>query len=183
MSTFVFEQSCKTLLPGYAGLSESAHAKQISNLALLTRAMFIIGHQSLTANSYKKISNMFNRMTVQIKGWDKSKLTSLLRKTCVESLKAINAITSTPERGSHSGWNGGTQNRDYAKESLARLLQHVPEAIEALSGPDLPEMEAVKQDANLICGFILNRVCRKFGVLFMRHQMRCTHMFKEKCEV
>ena len=80
----------KILFPGYADMSEAAQAKQISNL--------------------------FNRITGQIKGWDKSKVTGLLRKTCVENLRAADA--SKAEVDFHSGWNGGTQYRNYARESL-----------------------------------------------------------------
>ncbi len=65
----------KILFPGHADMSEAAQAKQISNL--------------------------FNRMTGQIKGWDKSKVTGLLRKKCVEHLRAADA--SKAEVDFHSG--------------------------------------------------------------------------------
>jgi len=41
------------------------------------------------------------------------------------NLKAIDAIASMD---GHLGWNGATQDRKYAKESLAKK-QHLPEAI------------------------------------------------------
>ncbi len=68
---------------------------------------------------------------------------------------------------------GALKTGTMPKESLARK-QHLPEAIEALSVPGLPEMEAVKQDENLTCEFSLNRIRPKFDAVFMRHQMRCT---------
>jgi len=43
-------------------------------------------------------------------------VTGLLRKTCVENLRAADA--SKAEVDFHSGWNGGTQDRNYARESL-----------------------------------------------------------------
>ena len=55
-------------------------------------------------------------MTSQIEGWDKSKVTGLMRKTCVADLRAVGV--STAEVDFHSGWNGGTQDRNYARESL-----------------------------------------------------------------
>ena len=78
------------LFPGYVDLSEKAQTDNISNL--------------------------FNRITGQIQGWDKSKVTGLLRKTCVETLRAADA--SKAEVDFHGGWNGGTQDRNYARESL-----------------------------------------------------------------
>ena len=43
-------------------------------------------------------------------------MTGLLRKTCVETLRAADA--SKAEVNFHGGWNGGTQDRHYARESL-----------------------------------------------------------------
>ncbi len=80
----------KILFPGYVDLSEKAQTD--------------------------KISNLFNRITGQLQGWDKSKVTGLLRKTCVETLRAADA--SKAEVDFHGGWNGGTQDRNYARESL-----------------------------------------------------------------
>jgi len=80
----------KILFPGYAAKSEEAQTKQVSNLV--------------------------NRITSQIEGWDKSKVTGLMQKTCVADLRAVGV--STAEVDFHSGWNGGTQDRNYARESL-----------------------------------------------------------------
>ena len=82
LMSWIVPQDCIPWLYRCAGLSESARAKQISNLALLTRAVSSTGHQSHTI---KEISNLSICMTVQIQGWDKRKLTGLLRKTCVET--------------------------------------------------------------------------------------------------
>ena len=43
-------------------------------------------------------------------------MTGLLRKTCVETLRAADA--SKAEVDFYGGWNGGTQDRKYARESL-----------------------------------------------------------------
>lgn len=90
----------KTLFPGYADLSEAAQAD--------------------------KISNLFNRITGQIQGWDKSKVTGLLRKTCVENRRAADARKA--EVDLHGGWNGGTQDRRYARESLQADMKAQPKA-------------------------------------------------------
>ena len=82
----------------------------------------------------------------------------MLWKTCVNDLKATKA--STPEVEFRSSWNGGTHDRKYAKESLAKE-RHLPEAIEAVRVPGLPEMEAVKPDQKLTCEFSPDRIRRK----------------------
>ena len=67
------------------------------------------------------------------------------------------------------------------KASLAKM-QHLPEAIEALSVPGLPEMEAVKQDENFTCAFSLNRVCQKLDAfLHETPDAVYTDIFKAKC--
>ncbi len=80
----------KMLFPGHAGKSDEAQTKQISNL--------------------------MNRMTSQIEGWDKDKVTGLMRKTCVADTRAAGASSS--EVDLHAGWNNGTQDRNYARASL-----------------------------------------------------------------
>ncbi len=79
----------KILFPGYADLSKAAQAD--------------------------KISHLFNRITGLIQGRGKSKVTGLLCKTCVKNLRAADA--SKAEVDFHAGWNGGTQDRNYARES------------------------------------------------------------------
>ncbi len=80
----------KILFPGYADKSEATQTKQISNL--------------------------LNRITGQIKGWNKSKVTGLLCKKCTADLRASGLGSATVNF--HIGWNGGTQDRSYARESL-----------------------------------------------------------------
>lgn len=96
-------------------------------------------------------------------------------------MKALNATASTPEVDTQSGWNAGTQNKIYAKESLANN-QHLPEAIEALSVPGLSEIEAVKQDG-IWPGFSLNRVRQEFDTCFKKHHAGYTDLFQAKREV
>jgi len=82
------------VFPGYAGKSDEAQTKQISNL--------------------------MNRITSQIKGWDKDKVTGLMRKTCVGETRAAGASSS--EVGLHCGWTNGTQDRSYARASLQTTM-------------------------------------------------------------
>ena len=58
----------KILFPGCAGKSDEAQTKHISNL--------------------------MNRMTSQIEGWDKDKVTGLMRKICVAETRAAGASSS-----------------------------------------------------------------------------------------
>jgi len=80
----------KMPVPGYAGKSDEAQTKQISNL--------------------------MSRVTSQIEGWDKDKVTGLMRKTCVADTRAAGASSS--EVDLHAGWINGTQDRNYARASL-----------------------------------------------------------------
>jgi len=84
----------KMVVPGYAGKSDKAQTKQISNL--------------------------MNRITSQIEGWDKDKVTGLMRKTCVAETRAAGASSS--EVGLHCGWTNGTQDRSYARASLQTTM-------------------------------------------------------------
>ena len=71
----------KMLFPGCAGKNDRAQTKQIINL--------------------------MNRMTSQIEGWDKDKVTGLLRKTCVAETRAAKASRSQVDL--LDGWINGTQ--------------------------------------------------------------------------
>jgi len=84
----------RMLFPGYAGKSDEAQTKQISNL--------------------------MNRMTSQTEGWDKDKVTGLMRKTCVAETRAAGASNSQVDL--HCGWINGTQDRSYARASLQTTM-------------------------------------------------------------
>ncbi len=90
----------KILFPGCAGKSDEAQTKQISNL--------------------------MNRMTSQIDGWDKDKVTGLMRKTCVAETRAAGASSSQVDL--HGGWINGTQDRNYARASLQATMDVITKA-------------------------------------------------------
>ncbi|DBA76111.1 TPA: hypothetical protein ACH3X1_009854 [Trebouxia sp. C0004] len=90
----------KILFPGCAGKSDEAQTKQISNL--------------------------MNRMTSQIEGWDKDKVTGLMRKTCVAETRAAGASSSQVDL--HSGWINCTQDRNYARASLQATMDVITTA-------------------------------------------------------
>jgi len=97
----------KMLLPGYAGKSDEAQTKRISNL--------------------------MTRMTSQIEGWldaedmwSKDKVTGLMRKTCGADTRAAGA--SSTEVDNHCGWNNGTQDRNCARASLQTDVNVVAKA-------------------------------------------------------
>ncbi|DBA90927.1 TPA: hypothetical protein ACH3X1_016137 [Trebouxia sp. C0004] len=90
----------KNLFPGCAGKSDEAQTKQISNL--------------------------MNRMTRQIEGWDKDKVTGLLRKTCIAETRAAGASSSQVDL--HGGWINGTQDRNYARASLQATMDVITKA-------------------------------------------------------
>ena len=88
------------LFPGYAGKSDEAQTKQISNL--------------------------MNRITSQIEGWDKDKVTGLMRKTCVAETRAAGASSSQVDL--LGGWLNGTQDRNYARASLQTTMDVITKA-------------------------------------------------------
>ncbi len=63
------------------------------------------------------------------------------------------------------------ENYVNTKSELAKK-RHLPEAIEVLRDQGLPEVEALKLVEKLTCEFGLYRVCQKFDMFLMRHQMR-----------
>ncbi len=90
----------KILFPGCAGKSDEAQTKHISNL--------------------------MNRMTSQIEGWDKDKVTGLMRKICVAETRAAGASSSQVDL--HGGWTNGTQDRNYARASLQATMDAITKA-------------------------------------------------------
>jgi len=90
----------KMLFPGDAGKSDEAQTRQISNL--------------------------MNRVSSQIEGWDKDKVTGLMRKTCVADTRAAGASSS--EVDLHAGWINGTQDRNYARASLQTTMDVMTKA-------------------------------------------------------
>ena len=88
------------LFPGYAGKSDEAKTKQISNL--------------------------MNRMTSQVEGWDKDKVTGLMRKTCVADTRAAGASAS--DVSLQCGWINGTQDRSYARATLQATMDVMTKA-------------------------------------------------------
>ena len=69
---------------------------------------------------------MMNRMTSQIEGWDRDKVTGLMRKTCVADTRTARASSS--EVDLHGGWNNGTQDRNYARASLQTSMDVMTKA-------------------------------------------------------
>ena len=67
-----------------------------------------------------------NRMTGKIEGWDKDKVTGLMRKTRVAETRAAGASSSQVDL--HGGWINGTQDRNYARASLQATMDVITKA-------------------------------------------------------
>jgi len=65
-------------------------------------------------------------MTSQTEGWDKDKVTGLMRKTCVAETRAAGASNS--QVGLLGGWINGTQDRNYARATLQTTMDVVTQA-------------------------------------------------------
>jgi len=65
-------------------------------------------------------------MRRQIEGWDKDKVTGLMRKTCVAETRAAGASSSQVDL--HGGWINGTQDRNYARASLQATMDVITKA-------------------------------------------------------